>query len=213
MEYQAILGPDDVLDEKPFTNADNTEREVDVMQFMLEEERNLAQAWAKDGDAAPEDVVMKDPDAEGRRHLLVIPSVRNLVEAAEFTAVGFFGKPRDDVDHDVLFSLEDELVGRMSRYGEVGLLSYYDVELVAPKGTYGNLILFSTPDVPEEWYRDEIHSNAVSLAPGHYHQIRLHKGSVSGSMLGGCQIMVERTKYFDFTGDDTWFGLRNFNGS
>jgi hypothetical protein len=212
MEYQAVLGPQDVLEEKPFTNADNTEREVDVMQFMLEEERHLAQAWAKDGDAAPAEVVMKDPDAEGRRHLLVVPSVRNLVRAAEFTAVGFFGKPRDDVDHDVLFSLEDELVERMGRYGEVGLLSYYDVELVAPKGTYGNLILFSTPDVPEEWYKDEIHSKAVSLSSGHYHQIRLHKGSVSGSMLGGCQITVERTKYFDFSGDDTWFGLRNFNG-
>ena len=213
MEYQAVLGPDDVFEEKPFTNADNTEREVDVMQFMLEEERQLAQAWAKDGDGAPADVVLKDPDAEGRRHLLVIPSVRNLLEAAEFSAVGFFGKPRDDVDHGVLFELEDDLVGRMSRYGEVGLLSYYDVELVAPKGTYGNLILFSTPDVPEEWYRDEIHSKAVKLSPGHYHQIRLHKGSVHGSILGGCQISVERTKYFDFTGDGTWFGLRNFNGS
>jgi hypothetical protein len=213
MEYQAVLGPKEVFEEKPFTNADNTEREVDVMQFMLEEERQLAQAWAKNGDAAPPEVVMKDPDAEGRRHLLVIPSVRNLVQAAEFTAVGFFGKPRDDVDHDVLFTLEDELVGRMGRYGEVGLLSYYDVELVAPKGTYGNLILFSTPDVPEEWYRDEIHSKAVSLAAGHYHQIRLHKGSVHGSILGGCQISVERTKYFDFSGDDTWFGLRHFNGA
>jgi hypothetical protein len=213
MEYQAVLGPQDVLEEKPFTNADNTEREVDVMQFMLEEERRLAQAWAKDGDAAPAEVVMKDPDAEGRRHLLVIPSVRNLVDAAEFTAVGFFGKPRDDVEHDVLFELEENLVGRMSRYGDVGLLSYYDVELVAPKGTYGNLILFSTPDVPEEWYRDEIHSKAVELSPGHYQQIRLHKGSVTGSMLGGCQITVERTKYFDFTGDGTWFGLRNFNRS
>jgi hypothetical protein len=213
MEYQAVLGPDDVLDEKPFTNADNTEREVDVMQFMLEEERELAQAWAKDGDAAPSEVVMKDPDAEGRRHLLVVPSVRNLVQAVDFTAVGFFGKPRDDVDHDVLFTLEDELVERMGRYGELGLLSYYDVELVAPKGTYGNLILFSTPDVPEEWYRDEIHSKAVSLSSGHYHQIRLHKGSVHGSIIGGCEISVERTKYFDFTGDDTWFGLRRFNGA
>jgi hypothetical protein len=213
MEYQAVLGPDDVFEEKPFTNADNTEREVDVMQFMLEEERQLAQAWAKDEDAAPAEVVMTEPDAEGRRHLLVIPSVRNLVGAAEFTAVGFFGKPRDDVDHAVLFDLEEDLVGRMSRYGDVGLLSYYDVEMVAPKGTYGNLILFSTPDVPEEWYRDEIHSKAVKLSPGHYQQIRLHKGSVSGSMLGGCRITVERTKYFDFTGDDTWFGLRQFNGS
>jgi hypothetical protein len=213
MEYQAVLGPDDVFEEKPFTNADNTEREVDVMQFMLEEERQLAQAWAKEGDAAPEEVVMTEPDAEGRRHLLVIPRVRNLVQAAEFTAVGFFGKPRDDVDHDVLFGLEDELVERMGRYGDVGLLSYYDVELIAPKGTYGNLILFSTPDVPEEWYRDEIHSKAVKLSSGHYHQIRFHMGSVHGSILGGCQITVDRTKYFDFTGDDTWFGLRNFNGA
>jgi hypothetical protein len=212
MEYQAVLGPDDVLDEKPFTNAENTEREVDVMQFMLEEERRLAQAWAKDGDAAPADVVMKDPDPEGRRHLLVIPSVQNFVQAEEFTAVGFFGKPREDVDHAVLFDLEEDLVGRMGRYGDVGLLSYYDVELVAPKGTYGNLILFSTPDVPEEWYRDEIHSKAVKLSPGHYQQIRLHKGSVYGSMLGGCQISVERTKYFDFTGDEIWHGLRRFNG-
>ena len=210
MEYQAVLGPDDVFEEKPFTSADNTEREVGVMQFMLEEERQLAQAWAQDGDEAPAEVVMKDPDPQGRRHLLVVPSVRNLVEAAEFSAVGFFGKPRDDVDHGVLFELEDELVGRMSRYGDVGLLSYYDVELVAPKGTYGNLILFSTADVPEEWYQDEIHSKAVHLSPGHYQQIRLHKGSVSGSMLGGCQITVERTKYFDFTGDEIWFGLRRF---
>jgi hypothetical protein len=213
MEYQAVLGPDEVLADKPFTNAENTEREVDVMRVMLEQERELAQAWAKDGDAAPAEVVMTEPDAEGRRHLLVVPNVQALVQAEEFTAVGFFGKPREDVDHGVLFGLEDELVGRMGRYGEVGLLSYYDVELVAPKGTYGNLILFATPDVPEEWYRDEIHRQAVSLSSGHYHQIRLHKGSVHGSILGGCQISVERTKYFDFTGDDTWFGLRRFNGA
>jgi hypothetical protein len=212
MEYQAVLGPDDVLDERPFTNAENTEREVDVMRIMLEEERGLAQGWAKAGEDAPADVVIKDPDAEGRRHLLVVPNVQALVSAREFSAVGFFGKPRDDVDHEVLFTLEDELVERMSRYGEVGLLSYYDVELVAPKGTYGNLILFSTPDVPAEWYQDEIHSRAVKLSPGHYHQVRLHKGSVSGSMLGGCQITIERTKYFDFTGDEIWHGLRRFNG-
>jgi hypothetical protein len=213
MEYQAVLGPDDVLDERPFTNAENTEREVDVMRIMLEEERTLAQGWAEAGEGAPADVVIKDPDAEGRRHLLVVPNVQALVNAREFSAVGFFGKPRDDVDHEVLFTLEDELVERMSRYGEVGLLSYYDVELVAPKGTYGNLILFSTPDVPAEWYQDEIHSRAVKLSPGHYHQVRLHKGSVSGSMLGGCQITIERTKYFDFTGDEIWHGLRRFNGS
>jgi hypothetical protein len=212
VEYQAVLGPEDVLDEKPFTNAENTEREVDVMRVMLEEERELAQGWAQAGEDAPVEIVIKDPDAEGRRHLLVVPNVQALVNAREFSAIGFFGKPREDVDHDVLFALEEDLVERMSRYGEVGLLSYYDVELVAPKGTYGNLILFSTPDVPAEWHQDEVHNRAVKLSPGHYHQVRLHKGSVSGSMLGGCQITIERTKYFDFTGEEIWFGLRRFDG-
>jgi hypothetical protein len=212
VEYQAVFGPEDVLDEKPFTNAENTEREVDVMRVMLEEERELAQGWAQAGEDAPVEIVIKDPDAEGRRHLLVVPNVQALVNAREFSAIGFFGKPREDVDHDVLFALEEDLVERMSRYGEVGLLSYYDVELVAPKGTYGNLILFSTPDVPAEWHQDEVHNRAVKLSPGHYHQVRLHKGSVSGSMLGGCQITIERTKYFDFTGEEIWFGLRRFDG-
>jgi hypothetical protein len=213
VEYEAVLGPDDLFSERPFTDPENTVREIDVMRFMLEEERELAQGWAEAGSEAPAEVVMKEPDAEGRRHLLVIPNVRALVEAAEFTAVGFFGRPRDEVDHSVLFELEDELIGRMARYSDVGLLSYYDVELVAPKGTYGNLILFSTREIPPEWYQDEIHSRAVELSPGHYTQVRLHKGSVSGSMLGGCDISVERTKYFDFTGPDIWHGLRRFNGA
>jgi hypothetical protein len=29
-------------------------------------------------------------------------------------------------------------------------------------------------------------------------------------MLGGCRISVDRTKYFDFTDYETWFGLRRF---
>jgi hypothetical protein len=213
MDYEAVLGPEELLSERPFTDPDNTVREVDVMQFMLEEERELAKRWADSGDAAPDGVVMKEPDEDGRRHLLVVPNVRALIEAAEFTAVGFFGRPRDEVDHSVLFGLEDELVDRMGRYSDAGLLSYYDVELIAPKGTYGNLILFSTPEVPPEWYRDEVHSRAVELSPGHYKQVRLHKGSVTGSMLGGCSITVERTKYFDFTGSEIWHGLRRFNGA
>jgi len=151
VQYEAILGPKEVLSERPFTNAENTIRELDVMRYMLEEERELARGWAQAGDHAPQHFVVREQDEEGRRHLLVVPSTRSIVEAADVSAIGFFGRVREDVDHSILFGLEDELVERMARYGEVGLLSYYDVELVAPKGAYGNLILFSTPDVPEEW--------------------------------------------------------------
>ena len=97
----------------------------------------------------------------------------------------------------------------MAHYGEAGLLSYYDVELV--KGEYGNLILFATPDVPPEWHRDEVHRRAVEVSPGHYHHVRLHKGSITGKLHDGGDIRVERTKYFDFdTGNGTWFALRRF---
>jgi hypothetical protein len=211
MRYEAILGPDDVLSERPFTDPANTEREVEVMQSMLEHERGLAAGWA--GNGSPRELVSREHDEEGHRHLLVVPSTRALVEAENVAAIGFFGRPRDGVDHSILFALEDELIERMKRYGEAGLLSYYDAELVAPKGAYGNLILFATPDVPEEWYRDEVHRRAVELSPGHYYEVRLHKGSIAGPLLGGGEIVVERTKYFDFKDADIWFGLRRFNGS
>jgi hypothetical protein len=210
MDYQAVLGPDELLADRPFTNPENTEREADVMRSMLDFERGLARGWEEAGSNAPAKVVSNENDEAGLRHLLVVPSTQALIESADLTAIGFFGKARENVDHQVLFGLEEELIARMERYGEVGLLSYYDVELALPKGSYGNLILFSTPDVPEEWYGDEVHRRAVKVSPGHYHRIRLHKGRVSGRILHGGGLAIERTKYLDFEEPDIWFGLRTF---
>jgi len=206
MEYSAVLGPDDILGEKPFTDAANTLREVDVMRRMLAYERRRAAGW----DALDGRHIVREQDDEAHRHLIVIPDTRRLLESEDLTAVGFFGSPREEVDHDVLFALEEELIDRMDHYGSAGLLSYYDVELV--KGEYGNLILFATPDVPPEWHRDQVHRRAVEISPGHYHHVRLHKGTIPGRLLDGGDILVERTKYFDFdTGNGTWFGLREFS--
>ena len=186
MEYSAILGPDEVLSDRPFTDAANTRREVEVMQQMLAEERGRARAWVEDD---LRQHIVREHDDEGHRHLIVVPDTRRLVESEDLTAVGFFGSPRDDVDHGVLFTLEDDLIERMPHYGEAGLLSYYDVELV--KGEYGNLILFATPDVPPEWHRDEVHRRAVEVSPGHYHHVRLHKGSIPGRLLDEAGEYVE----------------------
>jgi hypothetical protein len=124
MEYEAVLGPDDVLADRPFTDAENTMREVDVMRQMLVYERGRALEWL---DIDPGSHIIREHDEEGHRHLIVIPDTGRLLETENLTAVGFFGSPRDDVDHGVLFTLEDELIERMGRYGEAGLLSYYDV--------------------------------------------------------------------------------------
>lgn len=206
MNYDAIVEADEVLAGKPFTDPENTEREVGIMRQMLEHERERARAWRKSGDGGEH--IVREHDQEGHRHLIVVPSTRSLVEAEDVTAVGFFARPREEVDHTILFDLEDELIERMEHYGEVGLLSYYDVELV--KGAYGNLILFSTPDVPPEWYGDPVHRRATEVSPQHYHEVRLHKGSIAGPLLGSGSIVVERTKYFDFEAAPPWLGLRRF---
>jgi len=207
--YETILGPNDVLLERPFTAAGHTARELDVMRTMLEYERRRGREWLEADGEAPREHVVREHDEERHRHLLVVPDTRALVAASDVTAVGFFGSPREDVDHSVLFELEEELVARMHAYAGMGLLSYYDVEM--PKGAYGNLILFSTPDVPVEWHADAVHRRAVEISPSHYHAVRLHKGSISGSLLGDGDIAIERTKYFDFTGGVLWRGLRRFD--
>src|SRR4029078_3197119 len=111
MEYSAVLGPDEVLSDKPFTDAANTIREGHVMRHMLLHERERALEWV---DIDPGSHTVREHDEEGHRHLTVTPAPGRLLETENLAAVGFFGSPRDDVDHDVLFSLEDEVIERRS---------------------------------------------------------------------------------------------------
>jgi hypothetical protein len=172
---------------------------------MLTREREYAQAWR---DRAARRQIVRDHDDDKRRHFLVVPDTRALVEASGLTAVDFFGRVRDDVDHAVLFELEDELVGRMGDGSEFGLLSYYDVEFV--KGAYGNLVLFSTHDGPKQWSADVVHRRAVEVSPEHYFEVRLHRGLVAGGLLDGGDLAIASTKYLDFTGQTTWQCVRRW---
>ena len=208
MGYDAILGPADLLAGRPFTDPENTRREAEVMRAMLERERERARVWLGADHRSSRGQVVREQDGGRGRQLLVVPDTRALVGARDVTAIGFFGRPREDLDHAILFHLEEELVGRMADYADAGLLSYYDLEFV--KGAYGNLILFSTPDVPEEWHTDPVHQQAVEISPRHYYDVRLHKGSIAGRLLDEGDIVIQRTKYFDFTGPSCWQGLRQF---
>jgi hypothetical protein len=208
MDY-SVVGPDEILVGKPFTDPELTQREAEVMRGMLARERERAQAWKQDADGHAGGLIERRHDDRERRHLFVVPDRRALLQASGLTAVGFFSRPREEVDHTVLFELEDELVTRMGHYAHVGLLSYFDIEFV--DGGYGNLVLFSTPDVPKEWSTDAIHRRAVEISPSHYHEVRLHRGSIEGRLLDGGNLAIVSTKYLDFTSPTTWRCLRRFD--
>jgi hypothetical protein len=199
----AAIGPDEILAGKPFTDPELTGWEARVMRRMVAREREHVQSWPERSGGRVE----RDVDDQNRRYLLVVPDTRALLEARALTAVGFFGRPRADVDHDVLYELEAELVTRMADSTGVGLLSYYDIEFV--KGAYGNLILFATGDGPKDWAGDPVHRRAVEISAAHYHEVRLHRGSLPGPRLAG-ELAIASTTYLDFEGA-TWRGKRRFS--
>jgi hypothetical protein len=202
--YDLVLGPTDLLPDRPFTDPAETASDVLVMSAMLSAERSVARTW-------PADVVGPDiteTTADGSRRLLAVPDGRALLAARDVTAVGFFGHLREGVDHALLFEHERRIARAFPRYAPLGFLSYFDV---GPEhGRYGNLILFWTPDVPPEWHAAAVHRAAVADAPRHYEHIRLHKGRIPGPFMGDGLLLIDRTQYLDFSCTRTWRALRRY---
>jgi hypothetical protein len=198
--YQALRAGQR-LPGRAFTDPEQTLADVAVMDRILAGLRGQAGSWAR-GPGSVE--VLEHP--AGMRHWLVVPRPRALLGAHRVTAVGFFGDLRPGVDHAAIYQLEADIVARLPRYAAAGLLAYYDAEL--ERGVHGNLVLFSTPEVPPDWHGDVVHARAVALAPHHYRCIRLHRGLIRGPFLGTGGLAVQRTRYFDFGGGSAWRGLR-----
>ncbi len=208
MGDEIVLGPEETVAGKPFADPLHTRRDEAALRRLLEHERERARPWLDDPFGSPRDVLVRETDAEGRRHLLVVPDAQALLDAPRPTVVGFFGRPRVDADAGLLFELEEELVADMGAYAAHGLLSYYDVELV--KGRYGNLILFAGPDGPERWGENPVHRRAVEISPSNYHEIRLHRGTLSRPLLEPGELRVTQTRYLHYDGADTWRAVRSF---
>lgn len=208
MALELELGPDEEVPGKPFVDPGHTRREEETLRMLLAHERERARAWCAEPSESRTNVVIRETDAAGLRHLLVVPETEALIEARDLLVVGFFGRPREDAQTALLFDLEERLVAGMSAYAAHGLLSYYDLELV--KGAYGNLILFSKPDGPSRWGENPVHREAVEISPHNYHEIRLHQGSLPGGILEDGELRLTRTRYIDYSGPEIWRAVRRF---
>jgi hypothetical protein len=201
--YDAVLDPNELVPGRSFADPDETDNDAWIMGDMLRQERAMARTWQREGVTSPGRSELLEA---GWRQMVAVPDCAALIAAVDVTAVGFFGRLRPDVDHAVLFEHERRVTASFPEFAKVGFLSYYD--LGPEHGHYGNLILFSTPDVPEAWHRHPAHSAAVAAAPAHYSSIRLHKGRIPGPFLEGGALHLERTTYLGFQDDRVWRALR-----
>jgi hypothetical protein len=208
MTGEIELGPDEEVPGRPFTDPTHTRREEEALRMLLAHERERARAWCHEPSESRRNVIIRETDAAGLRHLLVVPETDALIDARDLLVVGFFGRPREDAQTALLFDLEERLVAGMSAYAAHGLLSYYDLELV--KGAYGNLILFAKPDGPARWGENPVHREAVEISPRNYHEIRLHQGSLPGGILEDGELRLTRTRYIDYGEPEVWRAIRRF---
>jgi hypothetical protein len=211
MAAEIMLGPGETVPGKPFADPIHVRRDEEALRHLLAYERARAREWADDLPGPTKKVLVRETDEGGRRHLLVVPDTRALLETQSPMVIGFFGRPRGDADLPLLFDLEEELVASMPAYAGGGLLSYYDIELV--KGAYGNLILFATPEGPANWRENPVHGRAVDISAQNYHEIRLHHGTLSGRLLDGGTLRVTRTKYLDYSEPEVWRAVRPVSGA
>jgi hypothetical protein len=208
MTGEIELGPDEKVPGRPFTDPAHTRREQEALRMLLAHERERARAWCVEPSESRRNVIIRETDAAGLRHLLVVPETDALIDARDLLVVGFFGRPREDAQTALLFDLEERLIAGMSAYAPHGLLSYYDLELV--KGAYGNLILFAKPDGPARWGENPVHREAVEISPRNYHEIRLHQGSLPGGILEDGELRLTRTRYIDYGEPEVWRAIRRF---
>jgi hypothetical protein len=201
--FDVVLDATEQLPGRPFTDPGETDADAWIMGDMLRQQRAMARVWRQE--QATGSAVSELLEA-GWRELVVVPDRATLLQASDVTAVGFFGQLRPGLDHAALFRHESEIVDTLGDSAGAGFLSYFD--LGPEHGRYGNLILFWTPQVPEQWHANPAHLSAVAAAPEHYQCIRLHKGRIPGPFLGVEGLRLERTTYLQFDAGGVWRGLR-----
>ncbi len=203
MEAVVQLARDTLVEGRPFAAPANTKRDTAVMQEMLARMRAAARSWL----AAPppgSGALVRQLDAAGLRTWIRVPDRAALLAAPELTTIGFFGQPRDDVDHAPIHELETAIVETLEEVP--GVLSYFNLELAQRR--FGNLVLCAAPDVPVRWHAHDVHRLAVALAPSHYHWARLHRGTVRSRLVGDADLVVLHTRYYDFDSEPAWLAVR-----
>jgi hypothetical protein len=199
------LAPRETAVGRGFTDPAHTARDLVAVRVMLAEVRRRV-AGGGGLPAGPRPLRLEGREPDGRVHRAILCDELRLGDGRDLAWVGFFAVKRCDRDPAPLFVMDDELIGEFPAHP--GVLSYSSLELA--DGDWGNLILLDGDDAREHWRVSERHAYAAQeLAPRHYTDVRLHLGALPGGVRGGGELILRRTKYYDYRGDATWRAERD----
>ena len=137
----------------------------------------------------------------GLTHRLLICDFDRLRSHAGLYVVGFLGDRRPEKDGWALEEANTEIVAEFHKYP--GILAYASVEM--PDQHWANMVLHDDPVDVQFWRTSEMHQRAVeSLSPEHYFNVRIHNGWLTAGLFERPQIVIRKTKYFDYSGPTAW---------
>jgi hypothetical protein len=194
------LGPKDVVSGRPFTAVEMTGRDLGILHGILADVRSIV-VEVEEGSRHLEPFQKLAWRVGGLTHRVLICDVERLRSHDGPCVVGFFGERRTDKDGWHLEEANTAIVAEFYKYP--GILAYASVEL--PEGLWANMVLHDDPVDVQFWRTSEMHARAVdTLSPEHYFNVRIHNGTLTSGLFSRPQIVIRKTKYFDYTGPTAW---------
>ena len=205
MDQVTILGPAEVVGDRPFTHPDHIRTDVNTLRHMVDQ-LCLFLDRAK-ADIADRPILTHQPDRRNWIYRLLLARPKRLIVPGRLSFVGFLGQRLPDADTVAANEFDEILLDEIPEYP--GLLSYSTMALVS--GNYSNLVVFSDPDVKEQWSRSKAHAQAVrKLAPDYYSSVSLYNGVLPAGIFDSNALDLTRIKYFDYQSKPLWRAVRMF---
>lgn len=201
------LGPGDVVSDRPFTATELTIRDHGILHGILGDVRSVV-VEIEEGSRLVEPYQKLAWRVGELTHRLLLCDVERLRNHASLCVVGFFGDRRPTMDPWPLEEANTEIVAEFAQYP--GILAYASVEL--PDGHWANLVLHDDPVDIQFWRRSKMHQQAVEqLSPQHYYNVRIHNGRLTSGIFDQPTIVITKTKYYDYTGGESWRAERSLH--
>jgi hypothetical protein len=196
------IAGDDRLESKPFTDLEQSEADVEKLSYVL---RRLNYILTSAVEAA--EFISAELQEGNLLHRVKIFNPNRLRLQQELNFVGFWGKRRADVSHEVSAAVE-RIDGQLvaSLWQHPAILSYSSLQL--SESTWINLVLLREASGKAHFHNSPLHQHvSQQLSPRYHDTVRLHNGTLSGGLKG--RLQLESTKYYDFSEREPWYAIRS----
>lgn len=206
MADSLILGPDEMVDGRPFTDPELSQYDLETMRYMAQQ---LLDAYDDPVvcNFLPNQKPVCQSDPQGRHFRIYYVQPHLLFGLKNLSVVGFFGHKRPGADVQPLIKADKKFEKVFHEHP--GLLSLSTVRLA--NGDFANLVVFTNGAARDKWGQSKLHIELVTkISPPYYKSIRLNNGRMPFGLDQPDAVNLVRVKYIDYSSSPPWRATRVF---